>query len=311
MKMIVQRRLERGERMRKTITVSALGLILLASAATPARAQNREHQQQTAELRMLQEQTQQLSLSLAQIAEAIKALNARLDATDQAAQKRFADQELLIKNLSNDLSAIRERTQDSDTRLRSLSDEINALRATMTSLPSLLSQSGATPLPTGDSTSASTPGAPVPTGVSPALGTSTLGLSPGRMLESARGDYFSGNYQAAITGFEGLVKAFPTSEAAGEAYYYLGETHMAQKGYQDAAAAYAQVIQNYRKSTWVPDAYYKRGKALESLGMTDEARSVYEQLVKTYPDTTPAGLASQSLRRLGQKSTPPPASQRP
>jgi tol-pal system protein YbgF len=312
MKMPVQRRFERGERMQKTITVSALGLILLASATTPARAQNREHQQQTAELRMLQEQTQQLSLSLAQIAEAIKALNARLDATDQAAQKRFADQELLIKNLSNDLSAIRERTQDSDTRLRSLSDEINALRATMTSLPSLLSQSGATPLPPGDSTSASTqPGAPAPTGVSPTLGTSTLGLSPGRMLESARGDYFSGNYQAAITGFEGLVKAFPTSEAAGEAYYYLGETHMAQKGYQQAAAAYAQVIQNYRKSTWVPDAYYKRGKALESLGMTDEARSVYEQLVKTYPDTTPAGLASQSLRRLGRQSTPPPTSQRP
>jgi tol-pal system protein YbgF len=268
----------------------------------------------TAELRMLQEQTQQLSLSLAQIADAIKALNTRLDATEQAAQKRFADQELLVKNLNNDLSAIRERTQDTDTRLRSLSDEINALRSTMTSLPSLLSQSGGAPSPLGDAPSATAPGAtgPGPAGASPSSGgSSTIGLSPSRMLDSARGDYFSGNYQAAITGFEALVKAFPTSEAAGEGYYYLGETYMTQKRYQDAAAAYAQVIQNYRKSSWVPDAYFKRGRALELLGTTDEAKALYEQLVKSYPDTTPAGLASQRLKVLGRQGAPPPASQRP
>jgi len=298
--------------MQKTITVSALGLILVVVGSAPARAQNREHQQMSAEMRMLQEQTQQLSLSLAQIADAIKALNARLDATEQAAQKRFADQELTIKGLGNDLSAIRERTQDTDTRLRSLSDEINALRSTMTQLPSLLS--GATPAPLGDSTSpGALPGATGPVGASPSPDRSTtLGLSPSRMLDSARGDYFSGNYQAAITGFEALVKAFPTSEAAGEAYYYLGETHMTQKRYQEAAAAYAQVIQNYKKSSWVPDAYFKRGRALELLGMTDEAKAVYEQLVKSYADTTPAGLATQRLKVLGRQGGPPaPASQRP
>jgi tol-pal system protein YbgF len=130
------------------------------------------------------------------------------------------------------------------------------------------------------------------------------------MLESARGDYFSGNYQAAISGFEALVKAFPTSEAAGEAYYYLGETHFTQKRYQEAAAAYAQVIQSYKRSSWVPDAYYKRGRSLEALGMNEEARASYEQLVKTYADTTPAGLASQRLKVLGRQGGPPPASQR-
>ena len=48
---------------------------------------------------MLQEQTQQLALTLAQLAEALKAINARMDTADQSAQKRFADQELLIKRL--------------------------------------------------------------------------------------------------------------------------------------------------------------------------------------------------------------------
>src|SRR5262245_26295181 len=181
--------------MQKAITVSALALVLSVLGRVPAGAQNREHQQMTAEMRMLQEQTQQLSLSLAQIAEAIKALNARIEASDQTAQKRYADQELLIKTLTNDLSAIRERTQETDTRLRSLSDEIEALRATVTSLPSLLT-SGAAP-PVGDAANAAAQGLPPssssqPSPVSSGGTSSTLGLSPSRMLESARADYFSG-----------------------------------------------------------------------------------------------------------------------
>src|SRR4030095_10831479 len=106
--------------MKKTIAVSALTLVLSILGNATAGAQNREHQQMTAELRLLQEQTQHLGPSLAQIGEAIKALNVRLDSSDQSAQKRFADQELLLKGLSTELSAVRERTQDTDTRLRSL-----------------------------------------------------------------------------------------------------------------------------------------------------------------------------------------------
>ncbi|HEY1306388.1 MAG TPA: tol-pal system protein YbgF [Vicinamibacterales bacterium] len=290
--------------MQKTITVCAVALILSALGAVPARAQNREHQQMTAELRMLQEQTQQLALSLAQIADAIKALNSRLDTSDQAAQKRFADQELLIKNLTSELSTIRERTQDTDTRLRSLSDEIGALRSTVTSLPNLLTSGGATS-PAGESSSASTasPGGVTSTPPSSTGSSSSLGLSPSRMLESARSDYFSGSYASAITGFEALVKAFPTSEAAAEAYYYLGETYYTQKRNQDAVSAYTRVIQSYPKSNWVPDAYFKRGRALEALGQVDEARASYEQLIKSFAGSAPAGLARQRLDALRRQSS--------
>ena len=124
--------------MQTTLLRSTLAIALLSSAV-PATAQNREHQQMSAEMRMLQEQTQQLALTLAQLADALKAINARMDAADQAARQRFADQEQLIKALGSDLSAIRERTQDTDTRLRKLGDEVEALRTTMTSLPSMLS----------------------------------------------------------------------------------------------------------------------------------------------------------------------------
>ena len=287
-----------------TLIRSALALAVL-SAALPATAQNREHQQMSAEMRMLQEQTQQLALTLGQIGDAIKALNARLDASDQAAQKRFADQELLMKTLSADLSAIRERTQDTDTRLRKLADEVEALRSTVTSLPSLISTgaTGASPVPPTETSAIdpTVPPAPAPTGPAP----STVGLSPSRMLDTAKSDYFSGSYATAVTGFEALLRTFPTSEAAAEAQFMLGETYSQQKRFADAVNAYTAAIQKYPRSTWVPEAYYKRGKAQESLGTPDVARASYELLLKTYPDTPSAGLAKQALDRLGRQAAPP------
>jgi len=280
--------------LRSTLAIAVL------STAVPAVAQNREHQQMSAELRMLQEQTQQLALTLSQIGDALKALNTRLDAADQTAQKRFADQELLLKKLGDDVSAVRERSQDTDTRLRKLADEVEALRSTITSLPSLLSGAGPSPTPEA----AIDPNGPAPA-PPPVSGTSTIGLSPSRMLDTAKSDYFAGSYATAVSGFESLLRTFPTSEAAAEAQFMLGETYSQQKRYSDAVNAYTMAIQKFPRSMWVPEAYYKRGKAQESLGTPEAARASYELLLKTYPDTPSAGLAKQALDRLGRQAAAP------
>src|SRR5688572_3264353 len=279
----------------------ALALVL---AAVPAAAQNREHQQMSAELRMLQEQTQQLALTLTQLGDAVKALNARLDASDKEAQQRFADQKLLLQKLSDDVSAVRERSQDTDTRLRKVADEVEALRSTITSLPSLISGAAPVPVPSTDPATFD-PSAPAPAPPPPAAA-STIGLSPSRMLDTAKSDYFSGSYASAVSGFESLLKTFPTSEAAAEAQFMLGETYSQQKRYSDAVNAYTAAIQKFPRSMWVPEAYYKRGKAQESLGTPEAARASYELLLKTYPDTPSAGLAKQALDRLGRTAAAPP-----
>jgi tol-pal system protein YbgF len=286
--------------MHMNLVRSTLALAVLA-AAVPAVAQNREHQQMSAELRMLQEQTQQLALTLAQIGDALKALNGRLDAADQEAQKRFADQKLLIQKLSDDVSAVRERSQDTDTRLRKLADEVEALRSTITSLPSLIS--GAGPAASAEPAAANDPNAPAP--LPPTTQASTIGLSPSRMLDTAKSDYFSGSYASAVSGFDSLLRTFPTSEAAAEAQFMLGETYSQQKRYPEAVNAYTAAIQKFPRSMWVPEAYYKRGKAQESLGTPEAARASYEQLLKTYPDTPSAGLAKQALDRLGRQAAAP------
>ena len=278
---------------------------VLALAARPA-AQNREHQQQAAELRIVQEQQQQLSVAIAQLSDALKALNTRLDEASAATRKGFADQELNIRNMSGDLSAIRERTQETDTRIRTLRDEIDALRTTVSSLPSLISQ--AAPAPPGDGPDPATApaGAPAPVSAAPppAAGAtpSTAGLSPARMLDSAKSDYFAGQWALAVSGFEALVRAFPRSEAAGEAQFYIGETYYAQNKWREAIDAYGLVFEKYRNTTWVPDAYRKRGQAYAQSGQPDKAREMWEAVIKLYPESDAARLAAQDLQRVNRTS---------
>jgi tol-pal system protein YbgF len=121
------------------------------------------------------------------------------------------------------------------------------------------------------------------------------------MLETAKADYFAGQYSLAITGFEQFLKAFPRSEFAGEAQHYIGESHAQAGRWADAVAAYTLVVQNYATSSFVPEAYYKRGIAQERSGQIDAARASWETVVKSFPDSTGALLAKQSLDRLARQ----------
>jgi len=125
------------------------------------------------------------------------------------------------------------------------------------------------------------------------------------MLDSAKSDYFAGQWALAVSGFEALVRAFPRSEAAGEAQFYIGETYYAQNKWREAIDAYGLVLEKYRNTTWVPDAYRKRGQAYAQSGQPDKAREMWETVIKLYPESDAARLASQDLQRINR--TAPPA----
>src|SRR6478672_3733386 len=129
-----------SEPMREKIFASLLAAALLL-AATPARAANKEHQQLMADLRILQEQSQQLQNLLGTLNDAIKAVNTRLDQQAETTRKAFADQKLVIDNLTNDVRVIREKLDDNNVRIGSLTQEVDALRQGL--------QQTARPAPTG------------------------------------------------------------------------------------------------------------------------------------------------------------------
>jgi tol-pal system protein YbgF len=290
--------------MKKTTEKTAiLGLLaLLTQLALPpaATAQNREHQQMAADMRIMQEQAQQLAITIAALnqalAESIKALNARLDQAADASRKGFADQKLLIDNMGNDVRVIRERSDDTNVRIAALREELEALRSTVQAL-AVAPIAPPAPIDPADPNAPPAPVTQVPPSLPPP---STAGLSPTRMFETAKADYAAGQWTLAITGFEQFLRAFPKSESSDDAQFYIGETNFAQGKFPDAIAAYNLVIQNYPGANAVPDAYYKRGLAQERLGQVDAARNSWDTVSKSYPESDAGRLAKQNLDRLGR-----------
>jgi tol-pal system protein YbgF len=292
----------------RTTTLLFLGALV---AAPPAFAQNREHLQMAAELAILRQQNQELANTLAEtvklLNETAKALNTRIDQTNEAMRKGFADQSLTLNTTAGDVRKTLAQTQDAATRLGELKEEVQALR---TSIPALLSR--LTPPDGGltvDPDAVSSGGAAPPGAVQPPP--STLGLSPDRMYNTAFSDYAGGNYAAAIQGFEEFLKAFPTSPRADDAQQYIGEAEFIQSRFEQAIAAFNLVIQNYPKESQAPWAYYKRGLAQSRLGQTAAARASFEAAVKLFPDTEPGVLSLSRLQSLDSTAAPAATPRKP
>lgn len=294
--------------MKRVLSAALAAGVLAAATVAPAAAQSREQRQMMATLQMLQEQAQQLSIIIATLQqsldESVKAVGGRIDDANNATRKAFADQRLLADNIAGDVRVVRERADDTNVRISSLQEELEALRATVLAIPQQLA-AAPVPLDPADPDApgaASAPGVPtappVPAPVPPA---SSAGLSPTRMFETARADYFAGQWTVAITGFEQFLKAFPRSELADDAQFNIGEANYAQNKWAEAVAAYNLIIQNAPGSNSTPDAYYKRGLAQERMGQSDAARASWETAVKSFPESDAGRLAKQNLDRLGAR----------
>src|SRR5205085_7148608 len=135
------------------------------------------------------EQSQLLQNMLGTLAEAIKAVNARLEQQTEAERRAFADEKLLVDTLQKDLSVMREKVDDNNVRVGSLSQEIDALRQ-------LLQQALArmTAPPSGDS---GAPGVASGTAAPPPPGAGS-GASPTKTYDQAFGDYSAGLFDLAI-----------------------------------------------------------------------------------------------------------------
>jgi len=282
--------------MTRLFTTTAILLTVLA--VSPASAQSREQRQLMADIRMLQEQTQELAVAIATVTQAlqdsIKTLNQRLDQANDTTRKGFADQKVIIDDVGKDLRAIRERVDDTNVRVSNVREELEALR---TSIPVVAPQTAAPP-----PTDPNAPPAAAPTTGPPP---STAGLSPTRMFDTAMADYAAGQFTLAVTGFEAFLRTFPRSEMADDAQFQIGESYFALNRWMDAIAAYNAVTQNYPMGDKVSQAFYKRGLAQERLGQIDAARESWNNVLQRTPDSDPVHtLAQQNLDRVARRPTP-------
>jgi tol-pal system protein YbgF len=267
-----------------SIVVAALAL-----AAVPAQAADKSQQQIMAELRMLQEQQQQLAQMIGGLADTLKTVTSRLDDQTGANRKAFADQKILVDGIAEGVRVLREKADDTNVRLSSMTQEMESIRQTIASMPS--GAAAASGLAPADTATGAAP--------SPAAGTVPM-VSPDKAFTAANNDYTGGQYDLAIDGFNFYLKTFPKSDRADDAQLYIGNSYYAQGNYREAVTAFQKVVSDYPASDSVPAAYYKMGLSYEGLKQIDLAKRAYETVIKNHPGQE-AQLAKQRLDSLNRK----------
>ncbi|TAK15748.1 MAG: tetratricopeptide repeat protein [Acidobacteria bacterium] len=284
--------------MRRILTAATLTLTLFVPR--PAHAQNREHQQMFADLRMLQEQVQQLRLAVNTLAETVKTVNTKQDDQANAIRKSFADQKVLTDQLTDSIRILREKGDDTNVRMSTLSHELETLRQSLQSLQNAVVQalaalSAQTPQTAAPPAGGDPAAQPPPT--APA-GPPATTQSPQVLYENAWSDYMSSNWNLAITGFQAYLRTFPTSPDAYKAQFNIGEAYKYSNRHREAVQAYTAVITNYKGCPWEDQAYYARGLAYEQLAMKDQARADFQYVIKTFPDSNYVPLSKSALERI-------------
>ena len=279
--------------MKQLLSSLVLGSVIALLVVAPVRGADREHQQMMADIRMLQEQSQRLTLMLGTLDETLKTVLTKLDTQAQDTRRAFADQKLLVGNLAGGVRVVREKVDETNVRVSSLALELEALRLAIPPMTLPVTQLAVDP-----ETGLPTVQTPVPALV--AVASVNPGVSPQRLYDTAYSDFTTGQWALSIQGFEAFISTFPRSELADDAQFFIGSNHYADGQYRKAAEAFEQVVLNYSDGDTVAEALYKRGLALDRLGEPDLARQAFELVVQNYPDDNMANLAQQWLNRLNQ-----------
>jgi tol-pal system protein YbgF len=283
--------------MTRTAWPLAAALVIL-SVAAPAAAADKAHQQMMAEIRMLQQDQQQLQQLVGSLADSLKTITAKIDDQTGATRKTLADNKLLIDSIAEGVRVLREKSDDTNVRLSTVSQELEAVRQAVSTMPS----NGAS-LPAGQETPAGAENPPAPSGATATQGPPTAAgpsplISPQKMFDSAYSDYTAGHYDIAIIGFRTFMNTFPKNDKADDAQLNIGNSLYGAGQYTEAADAFQKVITNYPQGDSVPVAYYKLGMTYEALKQTDAARKAFDTVIQKYPTAYEAILAKQRVDGL-------------
>src|SRR3954469_10332084 len=110
-------------------------VVLGAQPRAADAAANKEHLQLMAEIRMLQEQNQQLQALLGTLQDTLKVVTTKMDEQSAAQRKAMADQMLAVNNIGDNVRVLREKTDETNVRISTVSQELETSRRAFASQP--------------------------------------------------------------------------------------------------------------------------------------------------------------------------------
>lgn len=206
----------------------------------------------------------------------VAGLEATIQRQTEALLKAEADMRLDINSLSAQIAQLQDKLEDANYRLAQVSQQIAAtnqdIRAARTS-----------------------PAAPGNPGEAPPAATS----DPETLYQTSYSDYLRGNYDLAMVGFKQYLDAFPETDLADNAIYWIGECFYRQQKYVEAIAEYDKVLKQFARSDKTASALLKKGFALLEQGKKKDGIAQLQNVVKSFPSSDEANLAKQRLQSLG------------
>ena len=120
-----------------------------------------------------------------------------------------------------------------------------------------------------------------------------------QMYEASLAQLRRGSTSTARQGLREMLRAHPTSERAGDALYFIGQSFAAENP-DSSAAYYERVVQKHPSSSRAGSALYNLGLLAERRRETRKAREAYQRVVQRYPQSDEAALARDRLKALGR-----------
>lgn len=108
----------------------------------------------------------------------------------------------------------------------------------------------------------------------------------------------SKRFEESTVAFEKLIVDYPNGQYTPNAFYWLGELHLATSNMEPARQNFVQVIRLYPDHQKVPDALYKLGVLYFQLGDESESRRYLTQVQTDFPQSSAGALAKRYLAEM-------------
>ncbi len=107
-----------------------------------------------------------------------------------------------------------------------------------------------------------------------------------------------GQYDQAITAFQGFLTSYPNGDYTANAQYWSGEANYVTRRFKMAEQEFLKVIDRHPDSQKVSDAMLKLGYTYYELGNWDAAHKTLDNVKTRYPNTTVGRLAENRLQKM-------------
>lgn len=229
----------------------------------------------------------ELRVIVQQVLDESKRASTAVSVLDSGIKERMREQEKLVAapvagvgtkvdQLTGEFGTLREAVMDLSTRLTKMQSQLGDLKNVVTTMQ------------------APAPAVQPPAPVTP---------PPQQLFESALKDKTGGNFALSLQQFQEFLKAYPTTDLAASAQFYIGEIYYQQNEYDNAVIAFDQVLERFPDNPKTPDATYMKGVALLKSGQKGLARKMFEDVVRKFPNSEVAGRARGQLDLMKAPAT--------